>query len=251
MPETPFASLLCEPSKLMAYLRCSAGDVMPNHELLNSEQHRHLRVRQRPGADPHFVQIVPAEFVAAAANCPILLTKHPQTGEFYVGAMFGFRAGETLLENAAARGGFEPLGLLRDGFFIAGESIAVDVDHPRFSTTEGDPLFDDALMPSTELRHVQRVLGQVQSGIEQSDAFVRALLQFKLIEPIDITLRFNDSEQLVLQGLYTVSLDRFRELDDADVLQLVRAGHAQLMYLMNMSLHQISRLASLRNARCS
>jgi hypothetical protein len=74
-------------------------------------------------------------------------------------------------------------------------------------------------------------------------------MEFKLIEPIDITLAFRDRKRIVLEGLYTVSLDAFRDLNDTAVLQLVRAGHAQRRYVMNASLHHIGRFASLRDAQ--
>jgi hypothetical protein len=225
------------------------GADMPNLQLLNAHKHSQLRLRHRAGPDPHFVQLVVGEFVAAAACCPIFLTKNAQNGEFYVGAMFGFRAGETLLEDAEVRAGFQPLVLQKEGFFTADENIAIDADHERFSLSQGEPLFDEDKSPGTHLRHIQRVLGHVHAGIKQTESFIQTLSTHKLIEPIDISLSFVDGERFALQGLYTASLDAFRELDDAIVLQLVRAGYAQLIYAMNVSLQQVSRLAALRNRR--
>lgn len=91
--------------------------------------------------------------------------------------------------------------------------------------------------------------GNVHSGLEQTKAFIAALANLKLIEPIDISLRFDDGERLALQGLYTVSLDRLRDLDDAAAIGLFRAGHLQLAYIMTASLKQIGRLAHIRNRR--
>ena len=54
-------------------------------------------------------------------------------GAFYAGAMFGFKPGENLLGNAAERGGFEPLMLRREGFFMSDSNIAIDRDHARFA----------------------------------------------------------------------------------------------------------------------
>jgi hypothetical protein len=63
---------------------------------------------------------------------------------------------------------------------------------------------------------------------------------------IEISLKFENGERLTLQGLYTVSLDRLRDLDDVAALQLFRAGHLQLAYTMAASLKHIPRLAQLR-----
>ena len=110
-------------------------------------------------------------------------------------------------------------------------------------------MFDESAEPGTTLRGIQRVLGDLHSGLEQTKTFIAALANLKLIESIDISLRFDDGERLTLQGLYTVSLDRLRDLDDASALGLFRAGHLQLAYTMTASLKQIGRLAHIRNRR--
>lgn len=219
----------------------------PEFELLNAETHGHLRLCRRDDDAPHFVQIVAGEFAAAAACCPILLSKDATTGSFYAGAMFGFRPGESFVADVVARSGFHPLSLQRDGFFISGADIAIDRSCPRFSDTEGEPLFDEARQPSVGLRSIQRALGQLHAGIKQTNGFIGALAELKLIEPIDVTLDFYGNEHLMLQGLYTVSLDSIHELDDAAVLRLFRTGYLQLAYTMNASLRQIRILAQLRD----
>lgn len=222
---------------------------MSKLEPLSPQDHRHLRLRARTGVEPHFVQIVPLEFSAAAACCPIMLTKDPASGAFYAGAMLGFKPEEGALRNIADRGGFEPLNLQRDGFFISGEQVIIDRANPRFSETEGEPLFDEAQQPGVGLRKMQRVLGRLHEGTAQMDAFIRTLVGLKLVEPIDISMSFDDGERLTLQGLYTVSKDGLRDLGDADALRLFRSGHLQLAYTMAGSLNQLAMLAHLRNRR--
>jgi hypothetical protein len=216
-------------------------------EMLNAESHRHLRLRPPSDLSPHFVQIVVNEFPAAAVSCPILLTKEAATGNFYAGALFGFKPGESFLQDATDRGGFNPLNVQRDGFFISGEGIAIDRNNPRFSETHGEPLFDEAQQPSTCLRRIQRALGQLQAGIERTQSFIRALSDLKLIERIDVVLDFDGGERLTLEGLYTVSLDRIRDLDDAAALGLFRPAYLQFAYTMSVSLKQIPIFAQLRH----
>lgn len=222
---------------------------MSSLERLNPQDHGHLRLRPRSGPEPHFVQIVPVEFAAAAACCPILFSKDPGSGAFYAGAMLGLKPGEGALREIADRGGFEPLNLQRDGFFISGEHIAIDRSNPRFSESEGEPLFDDGQQPSVALRRIQRVLRQLHEGTTQTDAFVRDLVELKVVEPIDISLSFDDGERLTLQGLYTVSRDVLRDVGDAEVVRLFRSGHLQLALTMAGSLNQLRILAQLRNRR--
>ena len=219
---------------------------MAKLELLNPQTHGGLRLRAHE-MSPHFVQIVAPEFTSAAVCCPIFLTKEEATGGFYAGAMFGFKPGENLVGTVEERGGFQPLALQREGFFISDQNIAIDREHARFSEGEGDPLFDDSQQPANSLRAIQKVLGQLHFGIEQTGAFVAALLEAKLIEPMDISLAFEGGERVALRGLYTVSMDRLRDLDDATALRLFRAGHLQLAYVMAASLKHVSRLARIRN----
>jgi hypothetical protein len=222
---------------------------MPTIELLDPRTHGHLRLRAPADEVPHFVQIVAPEFAIAAACCPILFTKDTSTGAFFAGAMFGFKPGENLLGTVEDRGGFDPLILRREGFYISEQNIAIDRAHARFSETEGEPLFDGAQQPADGLRAIQRTLGSLHQGLEQTTAFIAALTELKLIESIDIALSFDGGERLTLQGLYTVSLDRLRDVDDAAALRLFRAGHLQLAYTMAGSLKQVPRLARLRNQR--
>jgi hypothetical protein len=222
---------------------------MPTIELLEPKRHARLRLRERAADAVHFVQIVAGEFAAAAACCPILFTKDASDGAFYAGAMYGFKPGENLLGDAVERSVFEPLMLRRDGFFISDRSIAIDRENARFNENEGDLLFDEGQQPADALRAIQRTLGELQHGMEQTKAFIAALLELKLIESIEVSLSFDNGERLTLQGLYTVSLDRLRDLDDASVVRLFRAGHLHLAITMATSLRQIARLAKLRNRR--
>lgn len=222
---------------------------MTSHQLLNPKDHGRLRVLPRAGVEPHFVQIVPSEFVAAAIACPILFSKNPSTGAFYAGAVLGLKPSEGALKTIEERGGFEPLSLQRDGFFTSDDRIAIDRANERFSETEGELLFDEAQQPSTSLRRIQRVLGQLHEGIEQTAVLVRDLMSLKLLEPIDVSLSFDDGERLRLEGLYTVSRDALRELDDASVLRLFRSGRLQLAYTIAGSLNQLATLANLRNRK--
>lgn len=218
-------------------------------QLLSVQEHGRMRLGRLPAPGPHFVQIVPSEFVAAAAVCPIFLTKNAETGQFYAGAMFGFEPGENLLGPAeAGQALFTPLDIERQGFFVTQNGdIAIDPRHPRFRADQGASLFDEQGQPSAATRRIQHVLAQMQAGVVESERFIKALLARKLVEPIDVDLSFDDGKTLSLNGLYTVSLDVLGELDDAAALELFRASDLRLIYAMNGSLKQVSALAKLRN----
>jgi hypothetical protein len=222
------------------------GEAMPRIEALNADSHGEVRLRERIPEGRIFVQVVASEFAAAAATSPILFSKSPETGQFYAGAMFGFKPEEPPL---TPDDGYVPFDVERQAFFVSGDEIAIDVEHPRIAVVDGHPLFDGEGQPSECLKRIQYALGQLAIGVEQTDRFIRALLDLKLIEPIDIALSFDDGETLRLQGLYTVSRDSLRELDDANALRLFRDGHLQLAFTMIASLQHIRLMAARRNRR--
>ena len=142
-------------------------------ELLNSEAHKNLRMRIDPGKPhPHFVPIVLSEFGAAASSCPIFFAKDSATGEFYAAALFGFEAGELLVDFAAeGRASFQPLEVQRQGFFASEQNIALDPGHPRFGAGATVALFEEDGTPSNALRTMQRIIGQLATGIEATGTY--------------------------------------------------------------------------------
>lgn len=220
-------------------------------ELLNSETHRALRMRI--GAlppFPHFVRLTPSEFVQAAAVSPIFFAKNAETGEFYPAALLGFEPGEILVETQAdGTPVFQPLLLQIQGFYASGEDIAIDPAHPRFGAGATLALFEEDGTPSNAMRKLQRALGELVQGEAASRELVRELLRLKLIEPVDISLSFDDGRRLTLDGLYSVSRDALADLEDGEVLGLFRSGMLHLALCVAGSLSLVPLLARRRNER--
>jgi hypothetical protein len=224
--------------------------VAEKFELLNAEAHKSLLMRSDLPEHPPFVMVTLDEFPAAGAVCPLFFAKDAQTGEFYVGAVFGFTAGELLVEDADKRDAlFRPLELQRQGFLIYEENIAVDVAHPRFGDGASIALFEEDGATTEPMRRVQWALGQLKAGVETTREFIQAVLALKLVEPVDISLAFDDGQKLRLDGLYTISRDALMDLDDAQIVDLHRKGYLQAAYSIAFSLNQVAVLARRRNAR--
>jgi len=220
-------------------------------EILNDVTHRNVRIRPDFGEPhPHFVPVILGEFTAAASMCPIFFAKDSETGAFFAGALFGFEPGELLVDGAAAgRAAFQPLDLQRRGFFTVEENIGIDTAHTRFGAGASLALFDDEGAPSNVLRKIQRVLGELTAGMEATGLFIGEMLRLKLIEPIDVSLQFDDGRKLMLDGLYTISRDALGDLPDAEVLALFRGGYLHAALAVTFSLGQIPVLAQRRNQR--
>lgn len=221
---------------------------MENLEFLEPQRHAKLAIRCDNAASRHFVQIVADEFAAAMLDYPILFTKHPETGMFYAGAIMGLVAGENLVADDGVISGYRPADLVRQGFFVRESQIAINPDDQVFAPS-GEPLFDSSLEPAPALRRVQQALQLLDKGLPETEAIIARFVAHRLIEPIDITLDFDDGTRLRLEGLYSISLDALHALPESDVLNLFRRGDLQLAYAQSMSLQHVRRLARIRNER--
>lgn len=219
---------------------------MARFELLSADKHQDLRLINKT-APPHFTPVISNEFFEAANSLPIMLTKNSETGEFFTGVVLSMKAGEPPIKNLAQRGGFVPLSLQCNGFYISDQQIAIDRDNPRFNTTEGDALFTASRQPAECLRKVQHALGKLHVGQEQTKTFIKTMMDNQLIEPVDLNFSFDNGERLSLKGLYSISLDSLHQLDDAKVIEFFRAGYMQQAYLVAGSLKQFNSLAHMRN----
>lgn len=219
-------------------------------EILNSEAHRHLAMRPLAGPHPHLVQIVLPEVELAAAACPLFLAKSPETGRFALVALFGFEPGEVLVEGASeGNAPFLPLEVQRQGFFAADDSIAIDISHPRFAPGGTIPLFDAMGGPTDEMRLVQRAIGLLMSHAAGTEAFLAEVVRLRLVEPVDVTLQFDDGQKIALGGLYSVSGEALAALGDEDIIRLFRQGWLQAALAIRGSLHHVGLLARRRNER--
>jgi hypothetical protein len=227
---------------------------MTNIVVLNSLTHRDVRVQAEASAkfgdNQRFVPVVVAEFPLLVTHYPVLFSKDTDTGAFFCGAMLGIDEGENLfLKDGKGHEGYRPLNLQRAPFFVAGEDLAIDLDHARITAHEGQALFNDQGAPTPYLESIKAAFQQLKPGIEMTKRFTESLLNLNLLEPVDIVLGFDDGTKRNLVDLYTVNQEVLRQLPDASVLELFRRGYLQLIYLLIASLKQIPVLAKKKNDR--
>ncbi len=227
---------------------------MTNIVVLNSLTHRDLRVQAEASAklgdNQRFVPVVIAEFPLLVTHYPILFSKDTETGAFLCGAMLGIDEGENLfLKEGKGHEGYRPLNLQRVPFFVSGDDLAIDLDHVRIAADTGQSLFNDEGEPTPYLDSIKAAFQHLKPGTEMTKRFIATLLNLNLLEPVDISLGFDDGTKRNLADLYTVNQDVLRKLSDASVLDLFRRGYLQLIYLLIASLKQIPVLAQKKNDR--
>lgn len=225
---------------------------MADMELLDSARHGDLRVSNAPDTSRHFVQLVADEFLSAALHYPILFARHPETGDLYPGALMGLVPDENLcLGTTGALVGYRPADLERQAFYVSGENIAIDPDHPALASGQGDPVFESDGGAAPALRRIQGALRRLHVGLPETEAFIQRLMTNKLVEPIDLNFEFDNGESLRLDSLYTISLDALHALPDDVALTMFRSGDLQLIYAVTGSVRHIPYFAGRRNDRLS
>jgi hypothetical protein len=225
---------------------------MSNMVLLDNAVHRKLRVHTqvaaRFGDNQRFVAVVVNEFPMLALHYPILYSKDADTGQFYCGAMQGFDPGENLfLDDQQMSAVYRPLNLQRGPFATAGSDLAVDLEHPRVTPAGDQELFTPEGEPGKYLQSIVAVMRELRPGLERTRLFTEKLLELKLLEPIAITVRFDDGRKHELSGLYTISQDALAGLSDSAALELFRRGYLQLIYVMRNSLNHLASLVLRKN----
>jgi hypothetical protein len=240
---------------------------MPNIALLNNVEHKHLRVITARGAaygDAVMSALtVPAEFRELQAHYPIVFAKNHDGTGFDPVALFGFQQGENLFLGSGPGLGngwdapYVPLTVERQPFLIGrpadgtdeGMMIHIDMDSPRVSTTEGEPLFLSYGGSSEHLERASRVLRSIHDGIETSKGFVEALLHLELLESFVLDIELDDGSQNRLAGFYTINEERLAALKGEQLARLHEVGYLQAIYMAVASLSQFRALIERKNRR--
>jgi len=229
---------------------------MPRHEMLNNIAHKDLRVITRHGAEfgdnVGTVLTFPTEFGDVQREYPIFFRTDAQSGEFQSIALLGFQQDENLfLDESGWNAAYIP-GIVTRGPFLIGFQnsepvIHVDLDNPRVSTSEGEPVF---LPQGGSTRYLDRIgttLQGIHQGLAMSKAMFDAFNEFQLIEPVNVEIKFNAEEQYNLRGLYTISEERLAKLDGNALFKLNGAGFLQGAFLVMASHNNVKKLIDLKH----
>lgn len=231
---------------------------MTNRVLLNNVDHADLRVITRHG--PEFgdainqVLVFPNEFEDLQREYPIFFRKDAD-GRYQAIALLGLDRDENLfLDTTGWNARYVPAAQQRGPFSIVlqaprpGSSaepeamIHVDLDHPRVSRTEGEPLFLPAGGNAPYLQHVSRLLGAIYDGLEVGEPFFEALDALGLIEPVDVEVDLTNGKTYAIPGLYTVSHARLSAVVGDDLERLHRSGVLRAAYAVPSSMANMPRL---------
>ena len=239
---------------------------MTKHVMLNNIAHKDLRVITRYGAEfgdnVSTVLTFPTEYQDMQREYPIFFRKDSATGEYQSVALLGFEKDENLFLDANRwTASYVPGVLVRGPFLIGFQEqdvegelrkepvIHIDLDHPRVSRTEGEPVFLPQGGNSPYLDHIAKVLRGIRDGLGIQKAMFAAFSALDLIEPVKLEIKLSAEEAYNVVGLHTINREKLAALDGESLEKLNRAGFLQGAFLVVSSLSNVNRLMALKQRK--
>ncbi|OUS27524.1 hypothetical protein A9Q98_09495 [Thalassotalea sp. 42_200_T64] len=232
-------------------------------EKLDSASHPHTKVLPlgsvAEASMQHMVQNVPQEFKEIAQHFPIFFAKDPETGQFNLMALLGLNVDENLfIKNGYWQSQYIPLKIQtlpffliediqqRNGEQVSKPALAIDVVSSRVQQTQGEALFEQGR--ATEYLQTKATqLAQFVEGLRFNQQFIKALLAEDLLEAVDLDIRFENGEQVNLQGLYTINKEMLLQVPTAAQQEFENLGYVELITDIFSSLPQVETLISRKN----
>ena len=238
---------------------------MTRQDLFNNVDHKDLRIiterSAKLGDNVRGTLTFSWEFRSVQAHYPIVFNKNPKTGQFTALAMFGFEEGENLfLDDDGWTTSYIPMTMLIQPFLIGFQEppesrgpdskpvIHIDMDSPRISDSEGEPVFLPHGGVSEYLEEVNSRLDAIHDGYAGDQEFLATLAEHDLLESFVLDVKLNDGSEKRMTGFYTINEERLRSLDGALLASLNAKGFLLPIYMAIASLSNLRTLIDKRNA---
>lgn len=236
--------------------------------LLDNIAHKDLKVRTgfsaEFGDNVNSVLVLPTEFVFVQREYPILFRKDG-SGNYQAMALLGFDKDENLFLDETVRNGWNgryvPAVMQRGPFLIgfrqaeqAGEAVRepvvhIDLDHPRVSTTEGEPLFLKHGGNAPFLERTNRLLQLIYRGTVATGPMFKAFEEAGIIDPLDIEVSLDERTKYQLPGFFGISEEKFAKLDAAQLEKLNKPGFLHFALFVLASMGNLHWLIELKNRK--
>lgn len=229
---------------------------MTNYALLNNVDHQDVKIiterSAKYGDNVMYVLTFPFEFRNVQAHYPILFHRDAEGNQHPV-ALFGFQAKENLF---LADGGWDayyvPAMIRREPFLIGYQGsknqededkarvLSLDMDHPRVSTEDGEPLFQPLGGRTPYLEDIASLMEDIYRGYLHNKSFMQLLKKYELIESVTMDITLNDGSRNQMVGF---------DMLDEDKVQQLPAGALEEFSKENLLMPLFMVLASTANIR--
>jgi hypothetical protein len=231
--------------------------LMANRVPLDNVDHQHLRVIAGATSEQSVNQalVVPSEFEQLQREYPILFRKDSD-GEFQAVAVLGLDRGENLfLSEGEWTTRYVPATLRRGPLFLGvgdqeqpgDATIVVDLEDPRISESDGEPLFLPQGGTAPFLRQAAEALHTVHEGLDLARAMFALFGELDLIRPVEISVEVGDGTRYRLPNFLTIDGERLAGLSGPELQKLSGARLLAPAIHVRSSLGNINRLIELKS----
>jgi hypothetical protein len=237
---------------------------MSNHQMLNNEQHKNLKVHTKRssalGDNIMLTQTFPNEFYNIQAHYPIVFHKDDVTEKFQSYALLGLEKKENLfLNNTGWDCGYLPYTIKAQPFLIGFQNqelngktqkkrvIHIDVDSPRLNEEQGENIFTAFGQSTPFIEHIGNVLGEIDKGFEESEEFLKLLTQYNLLEKFVFDIELIDKSHNRLSGFYTINEETLNNLTPEQLTELSNKNFLKPLYMAVASLLKMGDLIKRKN----
>lgn len=233
----------------------SAMNFYGNAVALNRDRHKDLKMQVQPdhyaiARGTNSVLLAGTEFAEAAGDYPIIFVGQ-EGGPFTTAVLVGLDDKENLFvseEGVWEAGTYVPAFMRRYPFVLAGPddaptfTVCVDENYAGLTNQGGEELFDEKGAESGYLKKVVEFLRLFHVEMQSTKAFATKLAELGLLTPKVISIE-QSGQKKTLDGFWVVDEEKFRALQDPEVLGLMKTGYLGLVYAHLLSLKNVARLA--------
>jgi hypothetical protein len=232
----------------------------PGFDLMYQTSRSQRRRLEWPEDNVWYVPTFPHEFRNIQRCYPIFFTKNPDTGKLQPVAIFGFKDRENLfLDENGWNAPYIPLGIVRQPFLIGMQEardeglsgkqvvVSVDMENPRVSTTEGEPVFLEHGGSTEYLEQVTAILKVIHEGFQRSKSFADMLVGMDLVESFVLDVELDSGATHRLSGFYTIKEETLAKLPGEDLAVLNNNGYLEAVYMIIASQSNIPDLVAKKN----
>ena len=188
-----------------------------------------------------------------------MIYKDPATGKMSPVALFGFERGENLfLDGPHWNATYVPAMMRRQPFLIGEDGatggerqrvVAIDMDHPRVSRSDGELLFMEQGSPTEFLERQAGLLESLHGAQATNEGFIGALAEHALVQSVTLSIRLKNGAEYQLQDFFALDDEAFQKLEASVVTQLHSQGWLLPAYMMLASMSQLASLIDRKNKR--
>lgn len=228
---------------------------------LNNIDHADLRVITEYGeqwGDNHMTCLAyTTEMRQLQSTYPLLFQTAPDSETLLPVALLGLTQGENLfLSESGWATDSIPLMMRKGPFFIAKEKqsngelnsvIAIDDNHQKIQTSEGEPLFLELGGYSDHLEKTIGILERIESSHEHTAQFAQTLSTMHLVSPVSFSITLRNGNAFSLDGFHGIDEEAVSQLGSQALGELHQRGFLTPLYMMIASQSQLSRLIALKS----